>query len=63
MTAAADISRALRVVETGGRMEAAEALALAGIGDRLTLDDAGRAGVPGRPWHARQLLARRSSSR
>jgi FO synthase len=38
MTAAADISRALRVVEAGGRMEPAEALALAGFGDlpRLT---------------------------
>ena len=33
MTVAADISRALRVVETGGRIEAAEALALAGFGD------------------------------
>ena len=38
MTAAADINRALRVVETGGRMGPAEALALAGFGDvaRLT---------------------------
>ena len=33
MTVAADISRALRVVETGGRIEAAEALVLAGFGD------------------------------
>jgi FO synthase len=33
MTAAADISGALRVVETGGRMEPAEAFALADFGD------------------------------
>ena len=55
MTAAADISRALRVVETGGRMEAAEAMALADC-EISHAHGAGGAALPRRPRHARELL-------